>query len=200
MAASDLQTDTHLVEQASAGDREAFSELVRRHQDFVYGVIQRLVSDRDRAADLTQETFLRAWRGLHHFSGGAAFSTWLYRIARNVVISGARYDAARPKIRASLDDEDNKVGVGLAAEDEGPGTHAHREETRELVRAAIETLGQEQREVVVLRDLVGKSYEEISELVGVPVGTVRSRLHRARRELKRELERLIEGPDGEHAA
>lgn len=134
--------------------------------------------------NLVQETFFKAFRGLKTFSGDAAFFTWLYRIAKNVVTSSARYDAARPKIAASLDDSAVEGGptrgAALVSGGPDPAEAALTEERRTLVVRAVAALPSDFREVVVLRDFEDRSYEEIADLLGLAVGTVKSRLHRGR--------------------
>lgn len=191
------QDDLTLAREAVQGQPEAFDLLVRRHQDRVYGVIHRMVADREKAMDLTQETFLKAWKGLGSFGGQSAFFTWLYRIARNVVMSAGRYDAARPKIRVSLDEPDRSSdgdGRRMDPEDDlaQPGEGLLVQEQRDLVLEAIQSLPPDFREIVVLRDMQDRSYEEIAELLELPLGTVRSRLHRARMELKERLKSVLD--------
>ena len=191
------QDDLTLAREAAQGRPEAFDLLVQRHQDRVYGVIHRMVADREKAMDLTQETFLRAWRGLGSFGGQSAFFTWLYRIARNVVMSAGRYDAARPKIRVSLDEPDGGSDGDARRMDPEDDAGAPEEdlllkEQRDLVLDAIASLPSDFREIVVFRDMEDRSYEEISELLDVPLGTVRSRLHRARMELKERLRSVLD--------
>lgn len=189
------QDDQSLVRAAAQGRAEAFDALVLRHQDRLYGILHRLVGDAEKAMDLAQETFLKAWRGLGGFHGESTFFTWLYRIARNVVTSAARHDAARPKVRVSLDDPERDEAVsgsGAAPGGCGPEQRAISAEQRVLVLDAIGRLPPDFREIVILRDMEDRSYEEIAELLEVPVGTVRSRLHRARLELKERLRRVLD--------
>jgi RNA polymerase sigma-70 factor (ECF subfamily) len=192
------QDDDALVRLAVRGRTEAFEALVQRHQDRLYGLLHRMVGDRERALDLAQETFLKAWRGLAGFQGQSAFYTWLYRIARNVVISAGRYDAARPHIGISLDapDDDGEVSrITAGAADDGPSERALAAERRELVLRAIGSLPGEFREIIILRDMQDHAYEEIAEQLEIPVGTVRSRLHRARSELRARLEGILNPAD-----
>lgn len=193
------QDDLTLVREARSGRSEAFDLLVRRHQDRIYGVIHRMVNDREKAMDLTQESFLRAWKGLGTFEGQSAFFTWLYRIARNVVMSAGRYEAARPKIKVSLDDpapgsdtDGRRPRIDLEGASRSPGESLLAQERRDLVVQAIGSLPPEFREIVILRDMRDQSYEEIAELLEVPLGTVRSRLHRARMELKERLRSVFD--------
>ena len=193
------QDDLTLAREAQSGRPEAFDLLVERHQDRVYGVIHRMVNDREKAMDLTQEAFLRAWRGLGTFGGQSAFFTWLYRIARNVVMSAGRYEAARPKIRVSLDEparggdaESGRSRIDPEDTSRLPGESLLVREQRDLVVQAIGSLPSEFREIVILRDMRDQSYEEIADLLDIPLGTVRSRLHRARMELKERLRSVFD--------
>jgi RNA polymerase sigma-70 factor, ECF subfamily len=183
-----------VVDQA---DLHAFDLLVERHQDRVYGMIARLITDAESARDLTQETFLKAYKGLAGFAGGSSFYTWLYRIARNVVTSQLRHEAARPKISASLDaEEGDRAPLRLVAPGPGPDPvqAAMVEERKKLLLRALAALQPEFREIIVLRDFEDRSYEEIAELLDLPDGTVRSRLHRARAELRDKLKPILVDP------
>lgn len=181
-------------------DREelhAFDLLVERYQDRIYGVIARLIPDGEAARDLTQETFLKAYKGLAGFAGGSSFYTWLYRIARNVVTSQLRHEAARPKISASLDaEEGERAPLRLVAPAPGPGPVeiAVQAERKKLLLQALASLPHEFREIILLRDFEDRSYEEIAELLDLPDGTVRSRLHRARAELRDRLKPILVDP------
>lgn len=189
--ASDLET----VRQCLHGDRDAFAHLVRRWEDRIYGAILRMVRDRETAADLAQETFLKAWSKLASFQGGSAFGTWLYSIALNQVRSEMRRRAAlknRPPL--SLDAIGHSAGGdgdggSYDPADDRPGAVdglSTREECGFLLEA-VAALDDDFREVIVLREFEDLSYEEIAVSVGVPVGTVRSRLHRARSDLRDRL-------------
>jgi len=191
------QDDSELVSAVVAGRSDAFDLLVDRYHGRIYGVIHRMVGDREKAMDLTQETFLKAWKGLAGFGGQSSFYTWLYRIARNAVMSQGRYESARPKIRVSLDESDGSgddTPRRIDPEDKGdlPTDSLLAEEQKLLVTSAIEDLPSEFREIIVLRDMEDCSYEEIAELLDIPIGTVRSRLHRARMELKERLKKVLD--------
>jgi RNA polymerase sigma-70 factor, ECF subfamily len=181
-------------------DREelhAFDLLVERYQDRVYGVIARLIPDGEAARDLTQETFLKAYKGLAGFAGGSSFYTWLYRIARNVVTSQLRHEAARPKISASLDSEEGDrapLRVVTPASGPDPVQSAVEAERKKLLLHALASLQPEFREIILLRDFEDRSYEEIAELLDLADGTVRSRLHRARAELRDRLKPILVDP------
>lgn len=175
-----------------AGERDAFGEIVARWQDRIYAAVYRMTGDADLARDLAQDTFLKAWSNLRSFQGGAALGTWLHSIALNQVRSEMRKRAAQKRgAPRSLD-------AGRGGDDEGaidpadaaPGAEdraASREHVA-LLRRAVAELDPDSREVIVLREFQDQSYEEIAAAVGVPVGTVRSRLFRAREELRRRLE------------
>src|SRR5262245_36196844 len=164
-------------------------------------MIAKLVSDAEMARDLTQDTFLKAFKGLGSFSGDASFYTWLYRIARNVVTSHARYEAARPRISASLDvPEGERSPLRLVPPASGPDPvqGAVEAERRKFLLAALASLQPEFREIILLRDFEDRSYEEIAELLDLPAGTVRSRLHRARMELREILRPILADPGRNH--
>ncbi len=200
MSSSEPKTDWQLIKRVvDDGDLTAFDALVDRYQDRIFGVISRLVSDVERGRDLTQETFLKAFRGLRGFTGDAAFYTWLYRIARNVVTSAGRYDRARPVVAVSLDaptssGREDSARIDPPATGGDPVERLLEDERRAMVLAAVAELQLDFREVLVLRDFEDRSYEEIAELLEIPVGTVRSRLHRARADLKERLRPLLANP------
>lgn len=188
--------DADAVRRCLAGDREAFGELVTRWQDRIHAVTQRMTGDAHLARDLAQETFLRAWSSLSSFEGGAAFGTWLHSIAINQVRTEMRRRSAQkrgaPVSIEALGGGEADGGEAGTFEPEGPAADPARPmEEREraaLLQRAVAELDPEFREVLVLREFRDLQYEEIAEITGVPVGTVRSRLFRARSELRRRLE------------
>ena len=174
------ESDDELVRRALAGDRGAFGALVERHQRRTYNLALRMLGREDDARDATQEAFLTAFRKLASFRGDAAFSTWLHRVTVN-----ACYDLLRRSARAPLT---------ARAEDEprpepGPPVPDHAEAAAGSVdvRRALLRLPPEHRAVLVLHDVQDLPYEEVAQALGIPVGTVKSRLHRARVALGREL-------------
>ncbi len=187
--------DRDLVGRAQAGDREAFDTLLLRHQDTIFNAVLKLVGDHHRALDVAQEVFLRAFRALGRFKGDSAFSTWLYRIALNLCATErARRRRPLEARMLSLDAPSPADGDGrrpdLEPEDRrgsNPGDDVMSVECHEHVQRAIDSLEEEFRSVVVLRDLCDLSYEEMAEILGCPIGTVRSRLHRARLRLEEAL-------------
>ena len=185
-----------LVERAKAGDRPAFGQLVEVYQDKIYGYASRMLGDPDEAEDVAQETFVRAYRSLPHFRGAASFHTWLYRIASNLAIDVARRNRRQSTGDFSLDEplesEEGDYEREIADESGSPEQLTQRREMQELVRQAVAELPEKLRAVVVLYELQGESYEDIAEILGCPLGTVKSRLFNARSQLKDMLEQLVD--------
>ena len=181
-------TDRALVEQAQRGDQAAFEQLVLENQDRVYTLALRLVNDREEAADLAQESFVRAWQGLDTFQGESSFSTWLYRLTTNVCIDWLRRQKRREGVErpAPLDG-----GEGLRAEPADWSQEPQRQlEQRERSRAldrALKQLPEHQRRPLVLRELSGLSYQEIGAALSLDLGTVKSRISRGRLNLRKIL-------------
>ena len=182
-------SDDELISKSQQGDRQAFDDLMQQYYSLVYNVAFRMLGNADSASDATQTTVIRAYRALTQFRQDAAFSTWLYRIATNVCLDRLRQDERNAQ---SLTVMDSEGGQGLDELDV-PDNHldpagiVERYERQTLVQEAIDTLHPEHRTVVVLFDINGLSYEEISEMLEVPLGTVKSRLNRARIALKERL-------------
>jgi len=174
-----LDSDHALVEECCAGNREAFNGLVLRHKDRLYTLAVRLLGDRGEAEDLTQDTFLRAYERIRAFRGDARFSTWLYRICYNLCLNRLE--------RKRNDPRDGALPEGVPDPGARVPEHLIAKERQDLVKQALSHLAPEFREAVVLYYTGQLSYEEIARLRGLPVGTVRSRLHRGREELKEHL-------------
>ena len=172
--------ERRLVAAARAGDQAAFEALVLKYQDRIYRLIQRLVRGSDVVDDLAQEVFIRAYRSLGDFKGESSLYTWLYKIALNLCRNTYRTRSRQP-VHEELDESHGSAGL----EDRGgtPEDEILRMEFWEHLRRGLDELPAEQREAVVFCDLEGMSYEEMASVMGVPIGTVRSRLHRARLEL-----------------
>jgi RNA polymerase sigma-70 factor (ECF subfamily) len=188
--------DLQLIQRAQARDAEAFQTLVLRYQDRVYNTAFRLTGHRTQAEDLTQEVFLKAFKALGKFKGKSSFSTWLYRITVNACTSEWRRASAQKRGKEvpypTAADDPAGPRWEPAGEDGDPRQAAERSERNQLVQKAIEDLEEDYRIVVVLRDIEGFSYEDIAEIIERPVGTVRSRLHRARQELKDKLKSILD--------
>jgi RNA polymerase sigma-70 factor (ECF subfamily) len=179
--------DFQLIDDALAGRPSAFGELVLRYQDRLYNTLVHVTGSVEDARDLVQEAFVQALVKLQSFQRNSAFYTWLYRIALNLAISRRR----RRKATASVDDIRHTSGDEPVDRDDAPGERIERQERAEQVQAALARLSEEHRGVLVLREIDGYCYEEIAVMLDVPVGTVRSRLHRARLMLRDELKQVL---------
>lgn len=183
----DSTDDSALVAQAAAGETAAFEALVERHRNRVYGLALRMLNSEDDASEVVQETFISAYRNLAHFRGDAQFSSWVTRIAANHALMKLRHRKVVGAVEESLD-EPHFNERGSLIEEVAPIPDAEasalNQELRGAIEAAAARLGDEYREVFVLRDLEGMSYEEIAELTSSSVPAVKSRLHRARLSLR----------------
>jgi len=175
-----LSDDASLIAATLAGDTAAFGRLVQTHQDRLYNSLLRVLGSADDAADIAQDAFVQAYVKLDSFRGGSAFYTWLYRIAFNLAMSQRR----RQHNAASLDQM--KSLIGSEPMDGQPTADAGvlAQERADLVHAALAELSMEHRQILVLREIDGCRYDEIAEILDLPVGTVRSRLFRARLEMR----------------
>lgn len=179
--------DNRLIADCLAGDTNAFGDLVRRHQDRLYNAVYRFVGNPEDALDVVQEAFLSAYQSLDSFKGDALFSTWLYRIAVNTAISLKR----KKRVLVRIPDRNGENGLEVADQSElnQPGHAIERVEEQRKLHQALGRLSPEHRVVLVMKELEGQKYEDMAATLGVPIGTVRSRLHRARLELRELLER-----------
>ncbi|MCS6978320.1 MAG: sigma-70 family RNA polymerase sigma factor [Gemmatales bacterium] len=178
--------DDQLIAWALRGRTEAYGELVRRYQDRLFNALNGFLGSPEDALDVTQEAFLSAWQALDGFKGGSRFYTWLYRIAMNLAIDLRR----RQKPTGSLDLADDDIAQPPdPSPDADPQAALQRDEDVARVRQALMRVSEEHRMVLVLKDFEGMKYEEIAQVLEVPIGTIRSRLHRARLELRSVLER-----------
>jgi len=183
------------VERAQRGDDRAFESLVGTYRDRIHSYVSRMVRDPDEALDISQDTFLRAYQSLSRFRGSASFQTWLYRIATNLSIDAIRRSKRRQEATVSLDAPvdtgEGQVMRELADESRGPELAATGRAVQDEVAAALEQMSPTLRPVLVMYDLQGMSYQEIAEVLGCPLWTVKSRLFNARMQLKELLaERL----------
>jgi RNA polymerase sigma-70 factor, ECF subfamily len=189
-----VNDDAQLIAQALGGQTAAFGQLVQKYQDRLYNTVVHVAGNAEDAKDVVQEAFVQAFLKLESFQGASAFYTWLYRIAFNVAAThrrrrGAMRSAeqvaiAEGRLRDSTQEHPrNSV--------DGPGDRLEREERCRQVRQAISQLAEEHRVVLVLREMDGCCYETIAEILDLPVGTVRSRLHRARMQLREQLKEVL---------
>ena len=184
-APAGADADAALVAAAVAGDRQAFAALVERHQARILALLERLTGCREQARDLAQETFVSAYRKLATFAHRSAFSTWLHRIACNHAAAATRRH--RPAVSLDAPPAVGRPAIAPVANVADVSARLEQEDLARHVAAAMQRLDARYREVVVLSDMQGASYEEIAATLDIPLGTVRSRLHRARLELRRLL-------------
>jgi RNA polymerase sigma-70 factor (ECF subfamily) len=183
-----------LVEAFREGKPGAFDAIVRAHQDRVYAFCARMLSDREDAFDVAQEVFLSAYRNLAGFRGEASLSTWLLRIATNRCLNRIRQRAvraAREGLPGDPERDDNGTFQPAGREEDRPDRMVETREVGKILEAAIARLDEDSRLLVLLSDVEGFSYEELSEAVGIPLGTVKSKLHRARMALRKMLAPVV---------
>ena len=177
-------TEQELVRAAAGGDTEAFERLVRTYENKIYHLALRMCGSADEAADIAQEAFLAAWRGLPSFRGEAGFATWLYRLTSNAAID---YLRRQKKQRGDMSLDDEELGLDAVDSAPGPQETAEGSELRAAVAAGLNRLSEGHRQVLVLREVQGLSYEEIASVLEVDMGTVKSRISRARSSLRKIL-------------
>lgn len=166
------------------GDVNAFENLVTEHEKGVYAIAQRMTGNAEDAADMTQETFIKAYNSLSSFRGDSKFSVWLYRIATNVCLDFLRSRSRKPTVSLSVEDDDGEeTQIDIADESQSPEQLLERGLTRDAVRRGLKSLSPEYRQILLLREIQGLSYEEIAEALALEVGTVKSRIFRARKRL-----------------
>lgn len=182
-----MSDDAQLIEATRAGDSEGFGRLVQRYQDRLYNSLVRVLGSAEDARDVVQDAFVQAYLKLETFRGDSAFYTWLYRIAFNLAMSHAR--KRRPT--TSLEQARESFGREPVDGQPLPEMHMVRRERVQLVHAALASLSAESRQILVLRELEGCRYDQIAEILELPVGTVRSRLFRAREQLREQLEPML---------
>jgi len=172
-----------LIDRVLSGDTNAFEALVLEHQTVVYNLALRMTANPADAEDCAQEAFVKAYRSLSTFRGDASFSSWLYRLTTNVCLDLLRSRKRRGEVSLTADDGEEDAELDIPDPADSPERAAERRETRQTVREALEKLPPDFRAVLLLRELGGLSYEEIGEQMQLEVGTVKSRIFRARRKL-----------------
>ena len=194
--------DAPLIERVKQGDVKAFEMLVVKYQRRIERLIGRMVRDVDLVPDIAQETFIRAYRAIPQFRGESAFYTWLYRIAVNTakkaLVELKRDPLVTESARASRDEDDEPSRAENELTDgETPESVLASKQVASTVNSAIEALSEDLRQAITLREIEGLSYEEIAELMNCPIGTVRSRIFRAREAIAQRLRPLLDTREGE---
>jgi len=186
------ETDRQLVERVQKGDKRAFDLLVLKYQHKMVSVVGRYIHDSHEVYDVVQEAFIKAYRALGNFRGDSQFYTWLYRIAintaKNYLVSRGRRP---PSSDVDVEDAEYYSGSDLLKDVDTPENNLFRDELKAEVDAAIRDLPEDLRTAVTLRELEGLSYEEIADVMGCPVGTVRSRIFRARDAIDKRISPLL---------
>lgn len=182
--------ETELIRQAVAGDQEAFESLVLEHQNRLFTAMTHVCGGVHDAEEVTQEAFIRAFLKLDTFQQNSQFFTWLYRIAFNIALSRKR----RKRAKISLDQQREDIGNDVIDQSEAVDAGMIRSDQITLVRSAMSQLTEQHRGILVLREMNEASYEEIAEILDLSIGTVRSRLNRARKQLRIAIE-MIQGDD-----
>ena len=187
---SESAEDSRLIQECLRGRTEAYAELVRKYQDRLFNTVHRMVGNAEDARDLVQDAFIQAYCSLDRFHGDSAFYTWLYRIAGNAAISHKR----RHRVMVSF--EAGGQGSSFEPADDvlhsDPSGRMEQDDRDRQVREALDGLPSEYRAVLVMKEIEGHKYETIAQMLDCPIGTVRSRLHRARLELRERLRHLMQ--------
>ena len=192
MSGVEEATDQQLVDQVMAGNKNAFNLLVMRYQHRVAALIARFVQDPQEVEDVAQEAFIKAYRALPLFRGDSAFYTWLYRIAVNTAKNHLVARSRRPPAHDLVIDEVEPTEIGsVLHEIESPEGSLSTSELKEAIEAAVDSLPEELKTAFTLREFSGLSYEDITEVMDCPVGTVRSRIFRAREAIDRKIKQLL---------
>ena len=188
---SEHESDQRLVVRSQQWDKRAFDVLVLKYQQRIASIVSRYLRDQDEVADVTQEAFIKAYRALANFRGDAQFYTWLYRIAINTAKNHLVAKSRRPPNtdKDINDGEFSENSVVLEAEDQ-PETLLARDQLQSVILAAVDDLQEDLRTALMLREFDGLSYEEIAEIMACPVGTVRSRIFRAREAIEKKIAQM----------
>lgn len=190
---TDLQ-ERDLIRKAKQGDMLAFEELILKHEKIVYNLALRMMNHSEDAMDISQEVFLKAYRSLANFDERSAFSTWLYRITHNTCIDEIRKRKGKQtySLEEDLESEDGSMQRQVADDGDTPEESLMRKEQKSEILRALDTLSEEHKAAIILRDVKGLSYEEIAEILELSLGTVKSRINRARNQLKTEILKIRE--------
>ncbi|MCF7982442.1 MAG: RNA polymerase sigma factor RpoE [Pseudomonadales bacterium] len=187
------ETDQQLVERVQKGDKRAFDLLVLKYQHKIAGLVSRYIHDSHEVLDVSQEAFIKAYRAIGRFRGDSAFYTWLYRIAintaKNYLVSKSRRP---PDTDVEVGDAEYFEGAGKLKDNDSPENELYKAELEKTVFKAIDQLPEDLRTAVTLREFDAMSYEEIAEVMQCPVGTVRSRIFRAREAIDKQISNLVD--------
>ena len=176
------EQEAMIVRKVLQGDVNAFEKLVTEYEKAVYAIAQRMTGNAEDAADMTQETFIKAYNSLSSFRGDSKFSVWLYRIANNVCLDFLRSKNRRPTVSLSTEDDDGEeTQLDIADESQSPELLLESSLTRDAVRRGLDSLPPDYKQILLLREIQGLSYEEIAAALGIESGTVKSRIFRARK-------------------
>ena len=194
---SEREIDLQLVERVREGDKQAYGLLVEKYRRKLLRLLSRMVRDPDEIEDIAQETFIKAYRALPQFRGDAAFYTWLYRIAVNTAKNylSAKGRSMRTVSEQAIDDEDEPDERLVAQDNSTPESELLSKQVAYAVNEAVEALPEELRQAITLREIEGMSYEEIAEAMACPIGTVRSRIFRAREAISAKLRPILGTPE-----
>ena len=178
------EQEAAIVRKVLGGDANAFETLVLEYEKNVYNIALRMTGNSEDAADMTQEAFIKAYNSLQSFRGDSKFSVWLYRIVSNVCLDFLRSKNRRPTVSLSVEDDDGEdAQLDVADESQSPELLLDRKLTRDSVRRGLDSLPPDYRQILLLREVQGLSYDEIAQALSLEVGTVKSRIFRARKRL-----------------
>jgi len=180
------ENEKHLLESAKKGDIEAFEKLIETHEKKVFNIALRMMGNSEDAKDMAQETFIRVYRSLGDFKEQSSLSTWIYRITTNICLDELRKRKNKKVlyIDDNIKSDDGEIKRDIVSDDLTPEEKVERDEIKRMLNSAINDLSDEHRTVIILRDIQGFSYKEISDITNCPEGTVKSRICRARQALK----------------
>jgi len=183
-----------LIERSQQGDIESFEALIKKYQVYAYNIAYRMTSNKEDAKDITQEALIKAYKSINNFRFDSSFSTWLYRIVTNTCIDMLRKENKIKTITIdkSIETDEGEYQREIRDNRDLPEYMLEEKERREVIRRSIKKLSEKYREVLILRDIQNFSYEEISEITDLPLGTVKSRISRARYNLKEILSKEME--------
>ena len=186
--------ERELIRRAKQGDMLAFEELILQHEKIVYNLALRMMNHSEDAQDISQEVFLKAYRSLQNFDERSAFSTWLYRITHNTCIDEMRKRKGKQSysLEEELESADGSLQRQVADAGDTPEESLMRKEQKSEILQALDTLSEEHKAAIILRDVKGMAYEEIAEILELSLGTVKSRISRARNQLKTEILKMRE--------